>query len=791
MADQLSNFLGGFSSLASDSNTKIFTSSARPVHASEQYADYDFISLLGLAQRLHVGFLPIIWQAPLGQMGKGGQAGINEALANIQTSFAFKLFNRPQQHPLREVTQEIVALSHPVIRKHEYIVTLEGICWDIPEDDHVWPVLVFEKSHLGDLHSFAKREIFKDLSIEDRLNLCANVGIAIRDMHSNGIIHGDIKPENVLIFEDDSGIVAKVADFGFATCFQGHNDSIAMPTKEPWDAPEYHDRSFKPEKAKQMDVYSFGLLCFWLIFKAGSSVDLPLSIDTNLESGRFFSFERIQPKQNLLQLWRRDSRLSEWVCWLVHRDGQFDDDTKTDLESFFRSTLAFEPQSRCTEFDQLLGLLVPDRDLPETEFFQLSAVPKQEDFKIPSSILDFYGADFRLREFIVQCLQSTVTESTKPTSQQLSPHATALQLALSYTIGFGTIKDDENAASILRDHSLENTDLRSQVQLIIDGYQEPLDESGLFSLLQHQGTVQYIDFAQYYREKGLLERAEIRLKLEIQSVQSVFSQSHGVCSSLKSVLASLYRNQGRWKEAEELGLQVVEIRKEVQGEEHSDTLTSKAKLALTYWDQGRLKEAEELEVQVIEIRKRVLGEEHPDTLTSMANLASINWNQGRWKEAEELDEQVMEISKKTLGEKHPDTLTSMANLASTYSNQGRWKEAEKLELQVKEINKKVRGEEHPDTLISMANLASTYRNQGRWKEAEKLEVQVMEISKKVRGEEHLDTISSIANLASIYWNQGRWKEAEKLEMQVIETRKRVLGEEHPSTLGSITMLYSP
>lgn len=375
MSDQLSDFSGGFNSLASDSNTKIFSSSAGPVNASEQYADYDFIALLGLAQRLDVDFLPITWQAPLGLIGKGGQAGINEALANIQTSFAFKLYKRPQKHPFKEIVQEIVALSHPVVRKHHFTVTLEGICWDIPQDDHVWPVLVFEKSHLGDLHSFAKRERFKELSMEDRLNLCADVGIAIRDMHSNGmistenltiayqiegIIHGDINPGNVLIFEDGSRIVAKVADFGYATCFQSHNDLIRVSRKEPWNAPEYHDRFFKPEQAKQMDVYSFGLLCFWLVFKAGSSVDLMLPPNTILESGQFISFKHSSEK-DLLRLWRSDNKLVEWVCWSVNRDSHFDDDTKLHLESFFRSTLAFEPKSRCMEFDRLLDLLVPDR----------------------------------------------------------------------------------------------------------------------------------------------------------------------------------------------------------------------------------------------------------------------------------------------------------------------------------------------------------------------------------------------------------------------------------------------
>lgn len=187
MTDRSSSF---FSSLASDHNTKVFDSSARPEHASERYADYGFIAVLGLAQRLLVRFLPITWQEARGQIGKGGQAGINEALVNLQTSFAFKLFKyRPSQYPFREIAQEMVVLCHPVVRKHEHIVKLEGICWDISEDDSVWPVLVFQKSQFGDLHnSFAKWQRFKKLLIEDRLNLCADVGIALRDMHHNGTI---------------------------------------------------------------------------------------------------------------------------------------------------------------------------------------------------------------------------------------------------------------------------------------------------------------------------------------------------------------------------------------------------------------------------------------------------------------------------------------------------------------------------------------------------------------------------------------------------------------------------
>jgi len=68
---------------------------------------------------------------------------------------------------------------------------------------------------------------------------------------------------------------------------------------------------------------------------------------------------------------------------------------------------------------------------------------------------------------------------------------------------------------------------------------------------------------------------------------------------------------------------VIEINKRVLSEEHPSTLASIADLASMYRNQGKWKEAEELEVRVIEMRKRVLGEKHPDTLESMSNLAFI------------------------------------------------------------------------------------------------------------------------------------------------------------------------
>ena len=364
-------------SLASSPFTKHLTSGAFPKYPSNQHSDYGFIALLALAQRLDIHFLPITWQAALGKLGEGGQAGVNQALIHVQTSFAFKCFKNASPTSsldgalFREVINEIAVLSHPIIREHPHIVRLEGICWDISRDDRVWPVLVFEKAHLGDLDRFVTSTEGTKLSMQDRLNLCVDIGIAIRDMHSNsrefyslrisiiglsdaGIIHGDIKPENVLVFEHEpNNYIARVADFGYSTRFCGEQDLIKMPISYPWNAPEYLPRGFHSLKAKKMDVYSFGLVCLWLLFE-GNTSRLPQS-QTSSNDGQGASFTEV------LESRINKGDLLKFSIGLVEECGDFSSDTKLKLRQFFNCTLTSDPDKRSAHFETFLDLLVPSR----------------------------------------------------------------------------------------------------------------------------------------------------------------------------------------------------------------------------------------------------------------------------------------------------------------------------------------------------------------------------------------------------------------------------------------------
>jgi tetratricopeptide (TPR) repeat protein len=216
-----------------------------------------------------------------------------------------------------------------------------------------------------------------------------------------------------------------------------------------------------------------------------------------------------------------------------------------------------------------------------------------------------------------------------------------------------------------------------------------------------------------------------------------------------------------------------------------------AVLASTYRDQGRWSDAERLQVQVVEAKKKKLGEEHSDTLASMSDLGSLYYEQGRREEAKKLLEQLVEPFRAKRGDhmlpgrRYVDGISI---LASIYSVQGRFEEAVKLAMEVMEFHKTAHWASYPSTIRSMADLASIYSSQGRLEEAETLQVEVLRANKEKLGERHPTTLASIKQLACTWNFQGRLDEAINLMRQCVQLREEVLGLDHADTRDSLRTL---
>ncbi|MEO6597658.1 MAG: protein kinase, partial [Planctomycetota bacterium] len=108
------------------------------------------------------------------------------------------------------------------------------------------------------------------LSIDERLELFAQVCSAVQHAHSKGIIHRDIKPSNVLVGTQDGQPRAKVIDFGIAkatsskltdkTLFTEHQQVIGTLQ---YMSPEQAEGSLDIDT--RTDVYSLGVLLYELL----------------------------------------------------------------------------------------------------------------------------------------------------------------------------------------------------------------------------------------------------------------------------------------------------------------------------------------------------------------------------------------------------------------------------------------------------------------------------------------------------------------------------------------------
>src|SRR3954447_8947792 len=115
----------------------------------------------------------------------------------------------------------------------------------------------------------------KHLPIRDRLQLFIEVCQAVQHAHQKGIIHRDIKPNNVLVAEYDNRAVPKVIDFGVAKAMAQKLTERTMFTEfgQVLGTMEY----MSPEQSKfnqldidtRSDIYSLGVLLYELL--AGST----------------------------------------------------------------------------------------------------------------------------------------------------------------------------------------------------------------------------------------------------------------------------------------------------------------------------------------------------------------------------------------------------------------------------------------------------------------------------------------------------------------------------------------
>ncbi len=109
------------------------------------------------------------------------------------------------------------------------------------------------------------------LSLPNRLKLFITVCQAVQYGHQKGMIHGNLKPSNVLVSDQEGNATPKILNFGIAKLIQQKTDEEPPPTgsggpdeKLEYLSPEQADGDVS-ELDTRSDVYSLGVLLYELV----------------------------------------------------------------------------------------------------------------------------------------------------------------------------------------------------------------------------------------------------------------------------------------------------------------------------------------------------------------------------------------------------------------------------------------------------------------------------------------------------------------------------------------------
>lgn len=142
--------------------------------------------------------------------------------------------------------------------------------------------LVTEFAPLGSLGTLLMREY---ISYNIKLVIVLEIARAIKFLHSNNIIHRDVKPHNILVFslEPKATVHVKLTDFGTSK-FVPDTSSVNM-TKYTGTAKYMAPETFgvDPRFTLSADVYSFGLLMWEVVTGLDAFSEKKYTWQSNIE----------------------------------------------------------------------------------------------------------------------------------------------------------------------------------------------------------------------------------------------------------------------------------------------------------------------------------------------------------------------------------------------------------------------------------------------------------------------------------------------------------------------------
>ncbi|EQB43831.1 hypothetical protein CGLO_17476 [Colletotrichum gloeosporioides Cg-14] len=170
-----------------------------------------------------------------------------------------------------DAATELQILRHPPLKGHDNITELLAVMYHdtgepLPGVPRIMPALVLEHAEHGSLKTF--QEQGGGSSFVDQIQIAIDTAQGLKALHDCGIIHGDVKPSNLLVCRHETrSFIVKLSDFEFSL---SSGDTHIIGHSEFFCAPESYGENIRPPYLEQLDIYCYGLTLL-TIFESGST----------------------------------------------------------------------------------------------------------------------------------------------------------------------------------------------------------------------------------------------------------------------------------------------------------------------------------------------------------------------------------------------------------------------------------------------------------------------------------------------------------------------------------------
>ncbi|KAH7232784.1 hypothetical protein BKA59DRAFT_549304 [Fusarium tricinctum] len=660
-----------------------------------------------------VTILPVSHQLGLDIVGQGLSGLINQATADVGTTLVFKRgvpnrreFDDDQEQDWYHLITQIAVLQHKEICKSPRIINLLGITFSIDligSVEMAWPLLITRKATLGHLGATLSNTT-NPISTENRRKFFTEVAEAVLTLHHYGIAHGDIKPENFVVDQQEEEETCQLIDFGSCVIKEQKRYPTSSP---PWNPPEL-GRTATPTVAgfefiSQVDLFSLALVLIHILVPSEP-----------LRSSKAYFLRTYATDQNWEQTCldldqaKQQSSSSLLGSRLVQaiQNSSVSDEEKTILYNIVNSAILPSNGSRWMPWQEIFHLgndmsselksILEQKpsntiELPRLIFDSpLDVHEKHKIFKLNCRLGELDDTDFAVRQTVLRAVERKARSSGCYKCRK----EYSFQVAICNEIGFGAPRVTSQEHDYLRASGLTQSDLKNAITNISNEYKgtnyvptEILEQLFLPVVQSPNRPIEY-------QRRQRLSAARNALETEIDARTRILGPRDRCLARLMEELAQVVLTQGGWAEAAHYQQKAIDAL-ESYGTNHPSFLSAKLKLADIWFEQGLYRQAEREQRNCISQLKPVVGDRHPVVVAASMSLAKTMSYQGAHGEAESIAQEVVRSRSSTLSPSHPLTINAELNMVGILAHGGHTRRITEI---MSAIEKKLYNVLHTDTM---------------------------------------------------------------------------------------------